>query len=344
MGLFVTVVAANALQAFATTGPPPFVGQADPVRFSFNPRHWVWSLDEWGVDRISLRGAWTVPKPEVAAVDPDPADGPLAGLVALPISRWERIGVTLDGTLGDLAWDEASRRFLAVTDRHGVYVLDSTLSQTLHQVVLDHGFSIDLTSLAGAAFLGDTMAVLATNKSIALLRPDPDADADHERRHFLTTDGTMSELALGRFATVRARQMFVMSLAYDRPADELITVTVPSARHRRLVVARFSRADFLPVSERVPVLGPGLAFRAPERSLADYLVTGAVVADGLLYAISVAHSTLLVMDLEGRAVLAAYGVPGLVRPVGLAARGSQLLVAQADGRVAVVERPAPRQP
>ena len=33
MGLFMVVVAANALQAFATTGPPPFMGQADPLRW-----------------------------------------------------------------------------------------------------------------------------------------------------------------------------------------------------------------------------------------------------------------------------------------------------------------------
>ena len=210
-----------------------------------------------------------------------------------------------------------------------------------HHAVLDPGYSIDVTPLAGAAFLGDTLALLATNKSIVLLRPTPDADADREWRHFLRTDGSLSELRLGRFATQRARQMYVMSLAYDAAADELVTVAVPSPRHRRLVVARFSRADFLPVSERVPVLGAGLAMSAPERSLGEFLVTGAAVADGALYAISAAYSTLLVMDPEGRMVRAAYLVPGLAQPTGLAARGSRLLVAQADGRIAVLDRPRP---
>jgi len=68
-------------------------------------------------------------------------------------------------------------------------------------------------------------------------------------------------------------------------------------------------------------------------------VTGAAVADGLLYVVSAAYSTLLVIDLRHQMVRGAYAVPGLERPVGLAMRGSQLLVAQADGRVAVVERP-----
>jgi len=45
-GFFMIAVAANALQAFASTGPPPFIGQGDPVRLSLNPAYWVWSLDE----------------------------------------------------------------------------------------------------------------------------------------------------------------------------------------------------------------------------------------------------------------------------------------------------------
>ena len=44
MVVFLLSVAGNVVQAFAATGPPPFMGQGDPVRFSFNPTHWVWSL------------------------------------------------------------------------------------------------------------------------------------------------------------------------------------------------------------------------------------------------------------------------------------------------------------
>ena len=65
------------------------------------------------------------------------------------------------------------------------------------------------------------------------------------------------------------------------------------------------------------------------------------MADGRLYAISAAYSTMLVIDLQDRIVKAAYAVPGLTRPIGVAVRGSQLLIAQADGRIAVIERPAP---
>jgi disulfide bond formation protein DsbB len=342
MGLFVVVIAANALQAFASTGPPPWFGQGDPVRLSLNPKHWVWSFEELQPPYISLRGSWTVPEPDPAAADPDPDHGPLASLPTLAVSGWERIGPPLDGALSGLARDSATGRFMATTDRYGVYLLDSTRTQVLHHVVLDPGFSIDLTPLAGAAFLGgDTLAVMSTNKSWALLRPDPRADERAEWRHFLRTDGQVTELGLGRFQTVRAHQMYVHSLAFDPSAQELITVCVPNPRHRQLVVSRFGRGDMVLSSEFVPQLGAGLALKGSDRALADYLVTGAVVAGGRLYAISAAYSTLLVVDLSDRTLRVAYAVPGIRNPVGLAARGFQLLVAQADGRIAVLARPTP---
>lgn len=373
MGLLVVLAGANAVQAFASSGPPPFLGQGDPVRLSLDPRHWVWSMEET-TGSVSLRGSWTVPAPDPADidVDPDPAHGPLVGLPVLPVESEVRIAARLDGTLTGLATWPASGpaerpaasetgpgrdpaesvpgavemtpapegRVLAVTDGFGVYLLDAGMSRVLHHVVLDPAFSIDLSPLAGAALLGpDTAVVLSTNKSYVLLRPDSAADAAREWRHFLETDGAVTELRRSRFATVRARQMYVLSLAYDPGADELITIGVPSPRHRRLVVSRFDRRDFVLSSEFLPRLGPDLAVQGLERGLEEYVVTGAAAADGVLYAISAAHSTLLVIDLGSETVTAAYAVPELVRPVGLSVRGSELWVAQADGRVAVLDRP-----
>jgi len=341
MGLFVIVVAANALQAFVSTGPPPFIGQGDPVRLSLNPRHWVWSLGELQPAYVSLRGSWDIPRPDATAVDPDPARGPLASLPTLPVTAWEEVGIPLQGSLSGLARDPGTGRFLAITDEYAVYLLDTTLSRIVHRVVLDRGFSVDLTPLAGAAFMGpDTMAVLSNNKSYALLTPDPQADPDLEWRHFISTDGGVRELRLGRFQTVRAHQMYVLSLAFDPDAREAITVSVPNPRHRQLVVSRFAREDMVLSSEFEPELGSELALAGPERALSEYVVTGAAVADGRLYAISAAYSTLLVIDLERKEIQAAYGLTGLEDPVGLVVRDTQLLVAQADGRVAVVERPS----
>ena len=341
MGLLVLMAGANAVQAFVSTGPPPFIGQADPIRLSLNPKHWVWSLEELE-GPVSWRGSWTIPAPDATDADPDPAHGPLADLPPLAIQGWAQVKAALDGKITDLAYASGkANRALAVTDRYAVYLLDGTLSRVLNRVVLDKGFSIDLSPLAGATFLDDTLAVLSTNKSYVLLRPDSQADPRAQWRFFLESDGGIAELRRARFATVRARQQYVLSLAYDAAAGELITVSVPSPRQRRLVVSRFDRADFLLSSEFVPRLGPALTLSAAERGLSEYLVTGAAVADGRLYAISAAFSTLLVIDLAERTVSAAYAVPGLAHPVGLAVLGNRLLVTQADGRIAMLGRPLP---
>jgi disulfide bond formation protein DsbB len=341
MGLFLVVVAGNALQAFITTGPPPFMGQADPLRFSWNPRRWVWMATDELNGPISLRGSWTIPVPDPASVEAetDPALGPLVDLSTLPVLGWEQVGPSLDGRLTDLARDPVTGRFLAVTSQHGIYVLDPGLSTVVHRVLLDPYFAVDLQALAGAAFLGDTLAVGTINKSYVLLRPDPATDEEYEWRNFLETSGGITELRRSRFATVRARQMYVSSLTYDPEARELVTVSVPSPRQQRMVVSRFDRRDFMLSSEFLVRPGPDLAFSAPGRSLAEYVVTGAAVVDRRLYAISPAYSTLLVIDLVSGTVAEAYAVPGIEDPVGLAAREGELLIAQADGRIAVISRP-----
>ncbi len=341
VGLFMVVVGANALQAFITTGPPPFMGQADPLRFSWNPSRWVWLMDDEIGGAITLRGSWTIPRPDPAfvEVDADPDGGPLVDPTPLPIGRWEDVTAPLHGRLTDLAYDARTGRFLAVTDRHGVYVLDSSMSQVEYGVTLDSHFAVDLTPLAGAAFMGDTLAAVSTNKSYVLLRGDPEADEDFEWRHFLTTSGGVSELRRSRLATLRAKQMYILSAAYDPDADELVTVSVPSPRHQRMVISRFDRSDLILSSEFLPHIAPSLALAGPDRSLAEYVVTGAVVADGMLYAVSAAYSAVLVVDLAAQALVAAYAVQGIEQPVGIALRGEEWLIAQADGRVAVVTRP-----
>jgi hypothetical protein len=339
--LFMVVISANAIQAFVTTGPPPFMGQADPLRFSWNPSRWVWLADDELGGAISLRGSWTVPAPDPGAieVDADPRRGPLANVPTLPVERWDSVTAQLEGRLTDLAYDAGAERFLAVTEGHRVYVLDSSLSRIEHQVALDPHFAVELTPLAGATFIGDTLVAMATNKSYSLLRIDPDTDEDYEWRHFLSTSGGISELRRSRLATLRARQMYILSVAYDRAADEIITVSVPSRRHRRMVISRFDRRDLMLSSEFLPRLAVDLVLAEGDRSLAEYVVTGAVVDGGMLYAVSAASSTVLVVDLSARTVASAYTVSGLEQPVGITIRDGAWLIAQADGRVAVVARP-----
>ncbi len=341
MVVFLVVIAGNIVQAFASTGPPPYLGQGDPVRFSFNPRHWVWSLDEYSPAPVTLRGRWAVEKPEVPAPAADSLSGPLADLPVLRVAGAVSLALPLRGTVTDLAYDTGSDRFV-LTTQHGVYITDGSLSRIIRAAVVDPGFSVDLGRLAGASFLAPQQVVaLSENKSYVVLRESDDADADQDFRFFLESPEQFDEVRRSRFGTVRARMMYVMSLAVRPERGSLYTVTVPNRQVRQLVVSRFDLADWTLSEEFLPSIAPeaGVALRDKAQSLGELFVTGATIAGGRMYAVDAAYGTLLTIDLDRRAVIAAHTIPGLSRPTGIAVRGEQLYVADAGGAVTMVAMP-----
>jgi len=330
------------VQAFAAVGPPPFMGQGDPIRFSFNPRNWVWSLEEWAPAPVSWRGRYAIEKPGLESLDGDWRQGPVAGVQALPVKRGFRVSAALNGAITDLATDPASGHFLVTTDAHGVYVLDDGLAQVQRYTVLDPGFSVDIGQLAGATFVTPrSFLVLGQNKSFVLLEEAPGTvDTSANYRYFLESFDAFTELRRSRFATVRARMNYVMSVGYGRDADSFYTVTVPNRRYSDLVVSRFVRDDLKLSEEYRPRLGAGLALTGDQRSLDEYYVTGLTLDGGYLYAVSAAYRTLLVFDLHRRELVAVHGLDGPERPTGLALRSDELYVVNADGDVLVFDKPA----
>jgi disulfide bond formation protein DsbB len=341
--VFLVVAGANAVQAFASTGPPPFVGQSDPVRFSLNPTHWVWSTGEWSLSPVSLRGRWAVEKADVARANSDPDAGPLAGVTPLVVAERSQLTVPLRGTPTGLAYEEHTDQF-ALTTELGVHVLDGSLKRVVRHTVLDPGYSVDLGRLADVAFLDNrTIMTVAENKSYVILRENDRADPAKNYRYFLESRDQFDELSRSRLTTVRGRMMFVLSLAFDPSTQSIYTLTVPNGKVHRLVVSRFDRRDMTLSEEFSPVLKPGgtLSLKEGSRSLDDYYVSAATVANGFLYAVSAAHGTLLTIDLAAHAVVDAHTIPGLAQPVGLARRGDQLYILCRDSGVFVVPAPVP---
>jgi disulfide bond formation protein DsbB len=341
---FVAVVGGNIVQAFASTGPPPFMGQSDPIRFSFNPRHWHWSTEEWKPPlKYAFRGRWAVKKPDVATFDADPAKGPIAGLPQLTVKSRKPLTLALNGTPTDLAYDAVSNRFLVTTDA-GIYLADGALAKIERYTVIDIGYSVDLGRFAGGAFLdkGELIAV-GENKSFVVLKPNDKANADSNFRYFLESRDKFDEVNRSRFGTVRARMLYIMSAAYDPASNSVYTITVPTERVKRMVVSRFDRKDFTLSEEFVPTLAKdaGVAL-AKDRSLGEYAITGLTVVGGQLYAVSAAYSALLTLDLATHRVLAVHSIPGLVRPVGMAAKGDDLYILGDDRTVSIIGRPIPR--
>jgi disulfide bond formation protein DsbB len=338
---FLVVVSANAVQAFASTGPPPFMGQSDPIRFSFNPKHWHWSLEEWKPVTMSLRGRWDVDAPDLATLPTDPAGGPFANLPALAVTERRPLGVTLDAPPTDLAYDAASDRFLVTTAR-GVYLVDGALSRVSRHAIIDPGYSVDIGTFAGAAFLDDgALIAVGHNKSYVVLRPSDTASADANYRYFLASRDQFEETSRGRFGTVRARLLYVQSAAYDPATNSVYTVTVPNQRVKRLVLSRFDRRDLTLSEEFVPELSDSPALSLlPERSTEEFVITGAALAGRQLYLLSAAWGTLLTVDLDRRQVVAAHTIAGLARPTGLAIKADSLMVVDAAGTITILSRPA----
>ena len=336
--LFLVAAAGNAVQAFASTGPPPYMGQGDPVRFSFNPANWVWSLEEWTPSPVSLRGRWAIEKPDVALASIDPAGSPLADVPVLPVARRATVALPMDGPITDLAYDAAGDRFLVTTEK-GIYITDGSFSRVLRHTVVDTMFSVDLARFSAGAFLEpDTVIAVSENKSYVVLRENDKADAAANFRYFLASFDKFDEVSRSRFTTVRAKMMYVMSAAFDPADGSVYTVTVPNAKVRRLVVSRFDRRDMTLSEEFTPALGPdsGLAFKTEKGSLDSFYVSGAAFHEGKLYAISAAFGTLLTIDPQARTVVAARSIPGLERPVGLAIKGGEAFIIDAAGGLTIV--------
>lgn len=337
--VFIVVVAANIVQAFASTGPPPYLGQSDPVRFSFNPRHWVWSMDEWSPAPVSLRGRWGIEKPDVASLPGDPAAGPLAGLPALKPSRQTRLSLPLKEAPTGLAYDAAGDRFVISTG-HGIYIVSSALDRILRYTVVDPGYSVDLARFGDVAFLdASTVMALSENKSYVVLRENDRPDVSKNFRFFLESFDRFDEVSRSRFATVRARMMYTRSLAFDPGSSSLYAISVPNSRTRRFVVSRFDRHDMTLSEEFAPTLEPTSALRlaGEKRSLDEYYVTAATFTEGSLLALSAAYNTLLVFNPGGHTIGDAYALSGVTRPAGMAVKGDQLYVLGEEGMVTVFQ-------
>jgi disulfide bond formation protein DsbB len=331
--LLLLVVAANAAQAFASTGPPPYVGQSDPVRFSWNPAHWVWSMEEWSPAPIGWRGRFSIPRPDPAGVNTDAAAGPIAGVPVVSMRPIPPLMLSGSGPVTDLAYDPATDRF-AVTGGESITILSGTLDRVLRRVTIDPGYSVDLSGLAGAAFLDShTVMALSQTKSYVIVRENDSVDQNATFRFFLDNSGRFEEITRGRFATVRARMNYVLSLAWDGARGFLYTVSVPNPRSPRFVVSRFDRGDMTLSEEFLPRLDPasGLQLQAG-RALDEYVVTAATFQDGRLYALSASYRTLLTVDPATHLVAGACGFSGPDRPAGLAIRNGAVSVIDADGR------------
>ncbi|MDO5091655.1 MAG: disulfide bond formation protein B [Cardiobacteriaceae bacterium] len=341
MLVFMFVLGGNIVQAFISTGYPPNMGVGNPKRLSFNPDYWYWTTESWSrLQRpVSLRRHWSVEQPDLPsaanakmAFVADAAEAPLAARATLHISGQQEIAAPLNAPATDIAYNGQGQYFVP-TEKWGLYLLDDNLSNIKRFAVLDHLNGANGRVPVGSAFFSaDEFGVLGWNKVYAFFKEDGTLAARDNYPSFLEGTEHYQVTARGAYNTIRSRLQHVLSMAYLPENNGVYTVTVPSSKHHKLIVARFDRGDNLLSEEFVPTLAEGIALKEG-RELGDYYVTGLAAHDGDLYAVSKQYSQVLKIDPRRRAIVDVYAFSGIANPQGITFRdGTMQILSHENGK------------
>lgn len=250
--VFFFVLSVNAIQAFTQVGPPPFLGQGDPIRFSWDPKDWIWSTKKWNglMAPLSFRGNYHVESPlrgnrifRGIAMFENGDDLLKVKEVALPES--------IVGEVRDMDYNPQQKTFVIVTDKYYVYFLDSKLEKITAYVHLDPLYSISIKTLVGVTFISPTRVVVTGyNKSFIILKLDENAKIKDQYANFLEGSDGIREILRGRFSTVRAKYSYIRSLTWDRRRNELVSLTVPNNKNSKIIASNYSDQDYVLNSEK----------------------------------------------------------------------------------------------
>lgn len=63
--VFTVIMGFNLVQAFVTSGLPPYLASATPHRMTFDVSKWSWELDHWKETKIDFRESWNPKLPNL---------------------------------------------------------------------------------------------------------------------------------------------------------------------------------------------------------------------------------------------------------------------------------------
>lgn len=214
--VFFVVIASNIVQAFVSTGPPPFWGQGDPVRFSWNPKFSVWSAEGWSDMRAptNFLGKRDVNLPDLASkpskdfsFSGNYEDSPFEIEKELLVSYSKIISLNLNSPISDINY--ANGKMLIATENHGLYVSDKSFDKITSHLILDPYYSATIDKFAGISAFGDTLRIMGMNKTSVDIRENPKTDKIANYRYFVEGADKFDELGRDRLKTaVRKIIMF----------------------------------------------------------------------------------------------------------------------------------------
>ncbi|MBW3138598.1 disulfide bond formation protein B [Ferrimonas balearica] len=330
--VFLFVISGNIVQAFTQTGPPPFVGQDSPGRVSFNPKFMSWELDHWPTYGPDARGAYAISDPSYDQVNSTSAmfDG-----AALPVSAKQALPAAISSRITAIDYEPVSQRYAVVTSDMWVYILDNSLSRILTQAKIDGMYMIHISPLAGVAFTSENeLVVLGDNKAFAKLVLQPDQTWEVNYRRFNESTDGIGESERGQFATVRAKLSYAAALAYDKDAEQLVTVTAANERGDNLVASRFALEDMTLSAEANFNLGD-----KQDRWMANLpMLTGYAIDGPHSFLLSGSAGEVLMMNTETGAIDHGIRLATPANPQGLVKVGNNLMTVAFDNGVNTLYR------
>ncbi|CZE47691.1 disulfide bond formation protein B [Campylobacter geochelonis] len=319
--VFFIVVASNIVQAFVSTGPPPFLGQGDPVRYSWNSKYTVWSTETWGGlwKNQSIMGKRDVNEPDLASkptkdiqFSSDYKSSPLVIDKVLNLVGKNELNLSLNAPISDMSFQ--NDKMLITTEKQGFYIANKELSSIGSNLVLDPYFSATIGSLVGANYIDkDTIRLMGDNKTSADVKENPKADSVANFRFFTQGADKFDEVnGRNRLKTSRAKNYYILSMRSDGKYS--YAFSVPNNKYKKLILIEQLNKDGEVTAEYTPELASNVSLK-DGRALGELYITGSFVKDGLLYAVSKNFNTIIALDPKTREIKDVFGIPKEVKNI-----------------------------
>ncbi|MGL2534663.1 disulfide bond formation protein B [Helicobacter pylori] len=315
--VFFIVVGSNAVQAFFSTGPFPYIGQSSPVRFSWNLKESVWSMENWNDFKSpfprSVLGRRDVGEPlKLSALpkDNDYKHSPLEITKALEIGKKEELFLKLNGAITDLSFNEDEA--ILTTENQGLYLVGNDLKTIHSHMVLDSYYRATVGAFVGADFNEDeNIVIMGNNKTSVEITPNKNANALKNFPYFLEGADSFDEVERSRLKTSRAKNYYISTAR--RGAKFTYLISAPNKRYKDLIIISMLNSDKQVHGEFLLELGN--AKLKEKRKLGELVISALALKDNQLYAFSKEFNTLLVIDPTKEEILEVYGLPKEIKNI-----------------------------
>lgn len=314
--VFFVIVGINAVQAFISSGPPPFVALGDPVRMSSSPSNWTWSMQHWA---FKIKTRPSIDSPMLVKHDGDSKSAPINYSKMLKSNGNMMVEFKTKEPLIGIDYKDGT---YALLDSSWTIYSSKNLKDEEH-VRVDDLYSIDLSNPVAVTLVNGSISAIANNKSYMTVIKNSHADAKKNYPFFKEGAGKFDKVTMGRFKTTRARFYYIMSYDYNSKDDSMYTVTLPNNLHNQLIVSKFSNKD--KKLDREFVVDASSLLKQG-RKLSDLYIVDIETKDNYIYALSRNYNLILKIDLTSKKLVDAYAIDSKIDPISITIKDNDFLI------------------